>query len=31
MARTAPEETNLAANWHEQDVTNAEFMRTYIF
>ena len=29
MLRTAPEEWNLAANWHEQDVTNAEFIRTY--
>ena len=29
MQRTAPEEWNLAANWHEQDVTNAEFFRTY--
>ena len=30
MLRTAPEEWNLAANWHEQDVTNAEFIRTYM-
>ncbi len=30
MTRTAPEEWNLAANWHEQDVTNAEFVRTFM-
>eukprot|EP00972_Heterocapsa_arctica_P095031 14016740-Heterocapsa_arctica.AAC.1 len=30
MTRTAPEEWNLAANWHEQDVMNAEFLRTYM-
>jgi hypothetical protein len=29
MVRTAPEEWNLAANWHEQDPTAAEFLRTY--
>lgn len=29
MARVAPEEWNLAANWDEHDVTNAEFIRTY--
>lgn len=29
IARTMPEETNVAANWDEQDVTNAEFIRTY--
>ena len=29
IARTAPEEWNLAAYWHQQDVTNAEFIRTY--
>ena len=27
--RTAPEEWNLAINYHEQDVTSAEFVRTY--
>ena len=30
IQRTAPEETNLAANWHEHDCTNAEFIRTYM-
>ena len=25
MARSAPEEVNLAANWHKQDVMNAVF------
>ena len=29
IQRPAPEEWNLAANWHEHDVTNAEFFRTY--
>ena len=29
MIRVAPEEFNLAANYHPQDVTNAEFTRTY--
>ena len=29
MTRTAPEEFNLSAQWHEQDVTNAEFLRTF--
>ena len=29
MLRTAPEEWNLAANYHPQDVKNAEFLRTY--
>ena len=29
MLRPAAEEWNLAANWHEQDPTNAEFLRTY--
>ena len=29
MLRTAPEEVNLAANAHERDVTNAEFVRTF--
>ena len=29
MLRTAPEEVNLAANAHEHDVTNAEFVRTF--
>ena len=29
MRRTAPEEWNLAANYHEQDPTSAEFIRTY--
>ena len=29
MRRTAPEEWNLAVNYHEQDVTAAEFIRTY--
>ena len=29
MRRTAPEEWNLAVNYHEQDVTVAEFIRTY--
>ena len=29
MTRVAPEEWNLAANWHEQDIMNAEFVRTY--
>ena len=30
MRRTAPEEWNLAVNYHEQDVTTAEFIRTYM-
>ena len=30
MLRPAAEEWNLAANWHEQDPTNAEFLRTYM-
>ena len=30
MARPATEETNLAAYWHPHDVTNAEFIRTYM-
>ncbi len=30
MTRPAPEEWNLAVYQHEQDVTNAEFMRTYM-
>jgi len=29
MRRTAPEEWNLATNYHEHDVTKAEFVRTY--
>ena len=29
MLRPAAEEWNLAANWHEQDPKNAEFLRTY--
>ena len=29
IARPAPEEWNLATNWHPHDVTNAEFFRTY--
>ena len=29
MRRTAPEEWNLSANYHEHDPTAAEFMRTY--
>ena len=29
IQRPAPEEWNLAANWHEHDVKNAEFFRTY--
>ena len=29
IARGAPEETNLAAYWHKQDVTGAEFIRTF--
>ena len=29
MTRTAPEETNLAAYWHDHDPTTAEFNRTY--
>ena len=29
MTRTGPEETNLAAYWHDQDPTTAEFNRTY--
>ena len=29
IARTMPEEANLAANWGEHDVKNAEFIRTY--
>ena len=29
MVRTAPEEWNLAANWHDHDPTAAEFVRTY--
>ena len=29
MLRTAPEEVNLSVNAHEQDVTNAEFVRTF--
>ena len=29
MLRPAAEEWNLAANWHEQDPENAEFLRTY--
>ena len=28
--RTAAEEWNLASNWHPQDVTSAEFVRTYM-
>ena len=30
MSRTAPEETNLCANWNGQDVTKAEFLRTFM-
>ena len=30
MIRVAPEEFNLATNHHPQDVTNAEFIRTYM-
>ena len=30
MRRTAPEEWNLSANYHEQDPTAAEFLRTYV-
>ena len=30
MRRTAAEEWNLAANYHEQDITTAEFLRTYM-
>ena len=30
MRRTAPEEWNLSANFHEHDPTAAEFMRTYM-
>ncbi len=30
MIRVAPEEFNLAANHHPHDVTNAEFIRTYM-
>ena len=30
MRRTAPEEWNLAINYHEQDATSAEFVRTYM-
>ena len=30
MLRPAAEEWNLAANWHEQDPKNAEFLRTYM-
>ena len=30
IQRTAPEEQNLAANWHEHDVRSAEFLRTYM-
>ena len=30
MTRTAPEEANLCAYWDDQDVTNAEFVRTYM-
>ena len=30
MLRTAPEEFNLAANSHDHDVMNAEFIRTYM-
>ncbi len=29
ILRPAAEEWNLAANWHEHDPTNAEFLRTY--
>ena len=29
MRRTAPEEWNLAINYHEEDVMKAEFVRTY--
>ena len=29
MKRTAPEEWNLAAYYHEHDITRAEFLRTY--
>ena len=29
MLRTAPEEWNMAANYHSHDVKNAEFLRTY--
>ena len=29
MRRTAPEEWNLSANYHEHDPTCAEFLRTY--
>ncbi len=30
MARPATEETNLVVHWHPHDVTNAEFIRTYM-
>ena len=30
MLRPAAEEWNFAANWHEHDPTNAEFLRTYM-
>ena len=30
MARPVTEETNLATYWHPQDVTSAEFIRTYM-
>ena len=30
IARTTPEEWNLAANWNKHDVKSAEFMRTYM-
>ena len=30
MRRTAPEEWNLAVNYHEHDVRAAEFIRTYM-
>jgi hypothetical protein len=29
-SRTAPEEVNLCSGWHDQDPTNAEFVRTYM-
>ena len=29
MVRTAPEEWNLAAHWHDQDPMAAEFVRSY--
>jgi hypothetical protein len=30
MVRVVPEEFNLAANYHPQDVTNSEYVRTYM-